>query len=894
MLRYFVFVLHIALFALFSSSVAVAEEAGSLPAPNPVKTPSPSVQAAPLNEKVSSGMERLLVGIYINNRLEKEDTVFLENKEYWIPLSLFLEKTGLKEERRAGATAFYPTNIGVISFNTARLKEFDAVPCISFTDLKTTFLASPEFNQQLFAVMLTIPWSAGSPKKMGARTADILAPDRSISFIGIEASADYDFNSDFNRNLQLASGGRLLGGVWNITAATESGSAFTPSRYHWTTFNNKLALRFGTGYSGSYSLIGSTNMTGVQIGWNNHSIMRQLDAGQDNASELFLNIDASQLRTIEGNGPPASIAELRFDGEVFQRQRIGLDGKFYFENVRMSTDLRKTEVYIYLRSVNEKPVKVIDFSQSVAGRALPQGELLIRGGLGKTGNLLNQQERANNSDAAFGNVLYGLHSRVTLEAAMQLNPLAQSSDLLVGTIFSPGANWNAALYGARSNERSAADIRVEGHYTTWSAAYWGTFRQDHFAYDFQEKDINHLFRWGASPFRQLGVQIIAHYEKLGDRWPAHYVLPAVSLYPFSRLTLSATPDDFENYRYEAGLRIGDYNTLRSIYQNDIISVDYQRNFSDHFNVRLLNDYHRIYKTNVTNLVLNWYPKNNTNDLIETAISRSASSFGVAGSWTRYINTGLRVALQYAYQMKTVTNITMGDVNANVIIPETQKNIALAISWDLGWSNRGLFPINRNAVTLTRGAIAGSLDIGNETKLSSADINNISILLNGRQMQQQQIDGSFFIGSLKPGIYNVAVDPEKLPIELAVDQKERKVEVKSGAVTALTIPVYAEFGVAGFVADASGNGVANVLLEVSGKEGKTSVKSFTNEFGYFRADTLRSGSYRITPVSVGGRPILKPLPVDITIKDDFLFDVNMTIVVPPPPPPAEVPASEVAP
>ncbi|WP_076789212.1 carboxypeptidase-like regulatory domain-containing protein [Chlorobium sp. KB01] len=244
-------------------------------------------------------------------------------------------------------------------------------------------------------------------------------------------------------------------------------------------------------------------------------------------------------------------------------------------------------------------------------------------------------------------------------------------------------------------------------------------------------------------------------------------------------------------------------------------------------------------------------------------------------------------------MKTVANITMGDVNANVIMPETQKNVALSLSWDLGWSNRGLFPINRNAVTLTRGAIAGSLDIGNETKLSASDINNISILLNGRQMQQQQIDGSFFIGSLKPGIYNVAVDPEKLPIELAVDQKERKVEVKSGAVTALTIPVYAEFGVAGFVGDSSGNGIANVLLEVSDKEGISSVKTFTNEFGYYRADTLRSGTYRITPVSVGNRPIANPRPVAITIQDDFLFDVNMTIVVPPLPP-VVVPAGEPAP
>jgi hypothetical protein len=882
MLLYFFYVLYMALFALVPFTAAAGEVEKSTPAVSAVPAAIANPTAAQSDLRGFSGVESLLVGVYINNRLEKEDMIFRENKEYWIPFSLFLEKTGLKEDRKAGTMADYSTTLGVISFNTAALKEFDTVSCISFSDLKTTFLAAPEFNPSLYAVMLTIPWGAGSPVKISINSADIRAPERSISFIGIEAGSNYDFDSNVNKSLQLAGGGRLLSGVWNVTAETDQGSGFTPTRYNWTTFNNNLAFRLGTGYSGSYSLLGSSNLTMVQVGWNNRSIIRQLDTGQNDASDVFLNIDASQLRTIDGSGPPASIAELRFDGEVFSRQRIGLDGKFVFENVRMSTDLRKTEVYIYLRSINEKPVKVIDFSQSVSSRALPGGELLIRSGVGKTGNLLNEHERDNSSMAAFGNLLYGVTDRLTVEAAMQKNQFSTSADLLAGAIFSPGGSWTTALYGARSNERYAADMRLEGRYKNWNAAYWGTMRQADFGFDNQEKNLSHIFRWSVNPFREMGFQVIAHYEKRGDSLSRRYALPAISFYPSSRFSISATPDDFQNYRYEAGFRIGDHNALRTIYQNDIVSVDYQRNISDHLNLRALNDYSLLYKKNVTNLVLDWYPQNNTNDLIETALSCSGSALGISGSWTRYINTGLRFAMQYTYNMNNVASITMGNVDTSIKMPVTQKNIALSLSWDLGWSNKGFFPINRNAITLTRGAIAGSLDIGNDTKLSSSDINNISILLNGRQMQQRQIDGSFFIGSLKPGIYNVSVDPEKLPIELVVDQKDRKVEVKNGAVTALSIPVYAEYGVAGRVADAAGNGVADVLMVISGANGKPPLKTVTNEFGYYRIDTLRSGKYQLTAESVGERPITNAPKRDISIKDDYLFDVNLSITVPPVP------------
>ena len=838
---------------------------------------------------VFSDAESLFVGFYVNNRLQKEETVYRQKKEFWIPFSLFLETTRLKETSRTGPIAHYQTTLGVIHFNTAALKVCNSLSYISFTDLKNIFFTAPDFNQSLFAVMLNIPWSPGLPGKKQEDVADIKAPKSSISFIGIETQSSYDFNGTFYKNLLLETSGRILGGVWDITAEGNPGDGFSPSRYNWTTFNENIALRLGTGNTGSYSLIGSSNLTGVQIGWNNHSILKQLDSEQNNSSDVFLNLDSNQLRSIEGSGPPASIAELRFDGLVITRQRISLDGKFVFENVRMTTDLRKTEVYIYERSINEKPIKVIDYSQSISSRSQSKGELLIRGGSGRSGTLFNKLNRENSSTTTFGNLLYGLTDRFTLEGYMQQNSNLGTADLLAGTIYTPGANWTAALYGARSNDRLGADVRLEGHYKLWNTSYWGTLREADFATEGQQKDLNHLFRLSVNPFTGMGLQLIGHHEKQGGIVTHNYALPAANLSPFSRVTLSATPDDNESYRYEAGFRIGDHNTLHAIYQTDIATVDIQRDISEHLTIRVLNDHNIPARTNLSNLIIDWSPGNSKKDLIQTTLSHSGNSFGIGGSLTRQVNNGFRLAMQYSYNMNNATSLNMGNIVSEVITPVAQKSLSLSLSWDLGWSNKGLFPINRNAVTLTRGAIAGSLEIANDTKLSTTDINNISILLNGRNMQQRQMDGSFFIGSLQPGVYNVTVDPEKLPIELVIDQKERKVEVKNGAVTGVNIPVYAEFGIAGLVTDAAGTGIANVMMIITGQDRKPVSQTFTNEFGYYRADALRNGSYHIMAQSLEGRPIPNAPKQPFIIKDNYLLDLNMSITVPPTP--AQPPKTE---
>jgi hypothetical protein len=164
---------------------------------------------------------------------------------------------------------------------------------------------------------------------------------------------------------------------------------------------------------------------------------------------------------------------------------------------------------------------------------------------------------------------------------------------------------------------------------------------------------------------------------------------------------------------------------------------------------------------------------------------------------------------------------------------------------------------------------------NNTRLKPSDINDVDILINGRKLGQRQVDGTFFVGNLIPGVYSVDIDAEKLPLELNVARKSLKAEVRNGAVTEVNFPVYAEYGMAGRVTDHSGSGQADALITVRDIEGKTAATTFTNAFGYYRIDGLRPGNYTVDAAeSETGSG--KTAPREVSIKDDYLFEINFSI------------------
>lgn len=819
-------------------------------------------------------VEPMFAGIYINGNEAEAEIIYHEDNEYWLPFDLFLKESGLKPGDKTDAGTTYPTTIGVITFDHSGLKSFENNSCISFSDLKKTFRVKASFNLSLYAAVIQIPWKAGIAKTRSGKKEsiepDIKAPGNSLTYIGIETDILFNTHGEVQKDLLVETAGRLGPGVWDIKFEGDPEEQMIPSRYHWTVFNRHAAARAGTGSTEIYSLIDNKSFTGLQFGWNNRTILNQLDFERYTDSDGFLSMDRNQLRTIEGDGPPAGIAELRLDGEIVARQRISLDGRFIFRNIRMGTDLRRTEIYLYELSLREPPVAVLNFTQSIQSRSLPGGELLVRGGIGSIGNMLDNPTEEKDEYLGFTHIQYGLHRRITLEAAMQYTTNIEKPDKLLGTVMSLGDNWTIALYGAEVNGRYGGDLRVEGNGERWSFAYWGNRYLEKFRSDTSPEETRQALRITTSPWNSLNVTIFGSHEQQDDNIVNRYLLPG-AYWRISRfLQLSATPDSDKKYRYDADIRLSSRSDLRLSYREDILDSQYYHDLAENLSVIVKNTYAFQTSDTVSSMFVDWAPGNSAYNRIRLGSSYSDNQLGYNALWSRYVNTGLRFALQYSYNMNNASNLQTGEFDGvfdSTTLP--QEFIGFTLSWDLGHSQSGLRPINRTAISHTRGAITGQLNIQNPGSVNSSDIDNVRILLNDRQLSQQQINGSFFLGNLRPGIYRLTVDPENLPLELNVEQDNLLVEVKSGAVTQVDIPLFAQYGIAGRITGTGQEGIENKTVQILDAENKLVATSRTNLFGYYRADNLRPGSYKALLPPAGQEQLF-------TITDDYLFGIDFKL------------------
>jgi hypothetical protein len=858
------------------------------------------IQQLPEEEK--NNTEEMAAAIYFNSWSGGDHTIYKAGKDYWIPYAWFLEQSHLREEKLSGTTnSRFVTSIGTVTFNNSELKIIAGSFFISLSSLKKSFFIKGAFDTSQFAIQLDIPWApvekSGKPNVIASKP-DIKAPGSSLSFISLDSNMEHDFDGTTNSHIKLDTGGRVAGGVWDMTCEGDPQKRMELTRYHWTTFSDHIAFRLGTGISGIYTLLGEQYFTGGQFAWNNRNIYNHLDVSAGGDTDIFITFDRQMQRSVDGNGPPAGIAELRFDGRVAARQRIGFDGRFIFENVRMSTDLRKTEVYIYERSLQEKPLAILNFTQSVFNRSLPGGELMVRGGFGRTGNPLIDNTTGSssslyNGNTGFGHIQYGLSKRITLEAGAVYDPLTGSENLLAGSVVSLASNWIAALYGSRANNRYGTDMRLEGRGKGWNISYWTTRKDAGFMNNSTAEQQDNWLRSSINPFNQLTMLLYGRLTRENSIETRRYLLPGFYFSPFQPLRLSAIPDDDKDYRYEADIRFSAKSDIRLSYEKKRALLDYYQDIGDSYKARLFGEYAVETGSKVTGMYFDIYPRSSRYDLFELGISQSDGKIGFSGMWNKYINAGMHFSVQYSYNMNNARNLVLtNEYYQTPLVPNPARHfISCTLNWDLGFSGKRFYPVNRSTISTTRGGLAGSLAIEGETSLKPSDINDVGILINGLKFDQRQIDGSFFVGNLKPGIYDFSVDPENLPMELSLDKKEIKVQVKNGSITNVSIPVHAEYGIAGRLLDPSGNGVADGKLVLTDPKNNTVATFSTNEFGYYRADGLRSGKYLLKPVSVTGRPTENAEARTVNIKNDYLFDIDVTVAVPSPPQKAAEPQGE---
>ena len=84
--------------------------------------------------------------------------------------------------------------------------------------------------------------------------------------------------------------------------------------------------------------------------------------------------------------------------------------------------------------------------------------------------------------------------------------------------------------------------------------------------------------------------------------------------------------------------------------------------------------------------------------------------------------------------------------------------------------------------------------------------------------------------------------------------------------------YTCYAVAGKVLDAAGNGLAERTLRLTDSAGTVLARLTTDRFGFYRADNLARGSYRVELLD-GERVVAVR---EVTVTDGFLFDQDIQL------------------
>ena len=808
-------------------------------------------------EELEDGLA--LLGIFIGTEEKDAVDVLVEGGKFLLPAKETFSaiNTRLREE---DSGMFLDTPIGSLEIDAASMRDVEGTDFVSEDFLMETLSVGVRFDVEYYAVVLEPPWDPDDPLKAGGDDVPEIEPDVMPPIIGMTSlhgdlfTTYSDATDEVGISSRLITNGHAFGGVWRLGyAGTDEDYEVTDYAWLREVTDNVWAL-IGRQQAGIHPLVDVVDMTGAQVAYSNQQdTFEQIE----DVNGVLLNRGNGAGRFYTGEGPPGGRVELVIDDIVVAEELIGVDGTYELESPLFGQRRNDVEVRVFEALSNNRVETVRDVITANNFLA-PKGSFNVVAGAGMSGGLFNTEDKTR-SAAGFARARYAPLDGLTVEGGVAYDEEKRLEGVVgaalglgkLGTVYGAAAlsdDGSRAFEALYYGEAGKASLNLRANYRKETEAdplvgNGDGITEDHYA----ELAYNHS--------RQLRFGAIARHNL-----DASYVLPFATWRVRDGLSFAARPNREGEYRIEARAEPFKDVNLQVFYEGaGFARISYD------------------FKTE---------PTGNTEISLEARYDEDDDGFGVAMGLQGDQLFGLPVI----WQLRGERNQTSSTGSAGLryeLRPgvsafadaglrkfddgDSEMFGSLGLSLDLGLANGTFSAAPRQATNPRLGRLAGQIQVPAGFELYEDDLKGAKIIVNGKPLGQVEDNGSYWLSDVPKGIHSVELEADNLPIDLVVDTDAIYAKVAPGAVTPVDFSLAVEVGTAGRITGPDGEPVAQVPLHMTNSDGDVVARARSNQFGLFRMDGLRPGTYTLHALD-----IWEGASRSIEIGSEYLFGSDLKV------------------
>jgi hypothetical protein len=810
-------------------------------------------QADPDEEAIQSE----LIGIIVDGEEFGTELVYKLGEAYYLPAAI-LARIGVHGAARNGR--FYlATPGGEVETSPHFFRDIYGQMFFHAGMLDEVLQVRWEFATEKYAINMTLPWwqqGLAAETTFNGQDADVDFHPSKVGITQVRLDHTQLFSDDDSYGYSnLLMRGRLADGIWRGELVHQDNRDVRAENYYWMRDFEHVQALAGHQEVLINPLLPTVETTGAQALYSSNSI--EFDPFQDQTRSQYVRSFGIPAKDIEGTAQPGAIAELRVNERPIARVRVNLDGTYRFDQVRNNAlQFQTTRVHV-LDQRSYVELEVQDFTRTPIDLLLEKGQVVGFAGAGVNGNPLDPIRQAS-GEAAFGLVRYGITESLTMEAGLQ--SADGRTHQVAGLSASFGRRW--ALTASAGHHEGAAGYNTD---------FYG--RGERWILNLRSQRFAEGFRTEASPlssFNELRYEYwlntrlsLGLHGRSADGASRNedYLLPGMTWRFNHRNTLRIWPDFDGEYRFDLRTHHRQRDWFEFVHDSTGTRAEYRYFKGPQFELfgRVV-DYSEVSRT-TAEIGTIWYP-----NAYDDRSKFAASALGGDGGM------GYRLTWQTSVLPGLFSHLELRDEPVATEYADPGLQVRWTVSVDLAISGGRPVPARNDFIQSRAGSIGGRLLLGDGEDIRSEGIEQVAILVDGRPHTAVLRGKHFFVRNIPPGVYEVALGSDYLPMSISPEKLTYRVRVVPAATTTVDFMVNREYGLGGRVADDGGAGLANVQIQILDEAGGLVRSVQTDSYGYYQISGLRAGSYTVRVNGADGHTT----ELEIVISDDFVFDANLTL------------------